>query len=217
MLAHGFPRIIGSIDDAQLGARIALQVCPIPIGAIGMTTGAAYGTARRVDARPWHHALVDRIAQGNRGIVAITQVAHGGETGFQGASRVHGGADRVIGHVPAELIGVSGRTGFAGQVHMAVDQAGQAGHALEVDRAGSAPGRVAVARRHCLDAAILDHQGHLAGELAALGIEYLIAMQDGGFRGYGSHGQCKRKQDSGAQTLHFHGGFLDQDWNSPEL
>ncbi len=80
VLAHGFPRIFGRIDDALLGTRIAGQISAISIGIVGVATGRADRTAGRVDARTGDDAGIDCIAQRDRIVLRIGEIADGRES-----------------------------------------------------------------------------------------------------------------------------------------
>src|SRR5690606_9315093 len=103
-------------------------------------------------ARPLDQALVDRVAQVQADLAA--EVAHAGEAGQQGLAGVAHGAEGVVHRVEAEALGIARRARLAAQVHVQVGPAGQAGVAVEPDRAG-AFGRRGAARLHRTDAAIL--------------------------------------------------------------
>src|SRR3546814_1123874 len=78
------------------------------------------------DARPLHLAREDRVAERQRGTVAVAEIAHGGEAGAQrlhpvrlGIERLRGGAERDF----LELAGDAARVTC--QMDMAVDETGE--------------------------------------------------------------------------------------------
>ena len=170
VLAYRFPCVIGTIDDAHDGCRVAHQVGAVAICRIGMAAGGTNRHAGAVDARSRHNSGVDRIAQRDGFVGAIGDVAHGGEAGHQRAPRIHRAADCVVGDVQAEIVAVLGRARFLGQVHVAVDQAGQAGASggnVDHGRAGS----IRASRHDFADALAIDHDRRRAEHTAGDAVE----------------------------------------------
>jgi hypothetical protein len=104
----------------------------------------------------------------------IAQITHRGEAGQQRHARVVGGADGVVGDIPAELVGVAGRAGLAGQVGVAVDQARQASLASQTDDRGAS--RRLTAGADLRNALAIDDHRRLPQQLAGLRIEQLAAL-----------------------------------------
>src|SRR6185369_2782345 len=127
VLAYRFPGIFGRVDDALPGIGIAGQVMPVTVGGIGVAAGRAYRGAGSENVRTGHDTRVDGVAQRDGVVIVVADIAYAGEAGLERALGVDDAADRVVGGVPAEVVAVAGWARLFGQMHMAVDQAGQAG------------------------------------------------------------------------------------------
>ena len=204
VLAHRLPGIGRRIDDAVLRAGVALQVPAEAIARIGVPAGRADRLARAEDARARHHAAVDRVAQGDRGIFAVAEIAHGGEAGLERAPGVDGAGDGVVGRVHAELVAVGRLAELHGQVGVAIDQAGQAGHAGMIDDAHVGGRDVAGLDR--LDAFVDDDDRGRAEQFAGIGVEDMVAVQGDRGRleivGQGMAGACAKDGGTDQATDH---------------
>ena len=78
-LAHRFAGAGNTVNHPIGGARAAHQVVPVAIGGVRMATGGGDGFTGGVHPRADDIAAVDGIAQADRHIAAVAEVAHRGK------------------------------------------------------------------------------------------------------------------------------------------
>ena len=116
------------------------------------------------------------VALGLAGVVLVA--ATGSMLRQQRAARIHGAANRVVGGIEPELVGIAGCAELVGEMDVAVDQSGQAGlvdeivDALYARRDGRSPGM------HGFDPLTADDDRRLAEQLSARRIEKMPAVED---------------------------------------
>lgn len=222
VLADRLVGVVDAVDDAVLRAGVALQVGAITVGVVGVAARGADCATGGEDARSGDDAGIDGVAQGDRGVGAIAEVAHGSETGHQRPVRVDGRANGVVGGIQVELVDVAGRAGLAGEMGMAVDQAGQAGGAAELDGLGT--GDVEAACADLLDALAFGDHGGFAEQAAGDGIDQMATVEDNGRRsrgsgGFGGGGGCGGERQQGWQrsggTCWWFPGVKGRCWHIP--
>ena len=97
-----------------------------------MAAGDAQRRAAHQHVRPRHLARVDGVAQIHIHIAAGAHVAHRSESGHQRGTGIHHAIDGLFGVGRGQLaIGIE--VGIHGQVRVHIDQAGQNGHAAQID------------------------------------------------------------------------------------
>ncbi len=99
------------------------------------------------DPRAGHVAQGGGLAQREDRVVVAAQVGHGGEAGHQGALGVARADQRLLGRGLGHLLQARVRALLAGDVDVAVDQAGQDEAGLQVDDLAAGLGDVAVGDR----------------------------------------------------------------------
>src|SRR3546814_1688788 len=78
------------------------------------------------DARPLHLAREDRVAERQRGTVAVAEIAHGGEAGAQRLHPVRLGIEGLRGGTERDFLELAGDAArVTRQMDMAVDEAGE--------------------------------------------------------------------------------------------
>ncbi|MNE51202.1 hypothetical protein D3C80_1458200 [compost metagenome] len=113
--------------------------------AVGVAVAAVDrdGRAGGDDARSRHVAALHGVAQGEDGLVAGAQISDGGEAGVQGAASVAGADHGLRRRRLGDFVQPPGRALLAGQVDVAVDQAGQDEGAAQIDHLALADEAVA--------------------------------------------------------------------------
>src|SRR3546814_13318287 len=90
------------------------------------------------DARPLHLAREDRIAERQRGTVAVAEIAHGGEAGAQRLHPVRLGIEGLRGGAARDFLALAGDAArVTRQMAMAADEAGGVMCLLQMDRPGA--------------------------------------------------------------------------------
>jgi hypothetical protein len=107
---------------------------------------------------PRHVAAPIRVAQGEDGLVGGAQVRDGGEAGHQGLAGIAGPDHRLVGVGPGHAVQPAVGALLAGQVDVAVDQAGQDEFVAQIDHIAFA--NEAVADIH--DFVPCDHESFIA-------------------------------------------------------
>ena len=79
------------------------------------------------------HRRRDGLAQRERGVVGVAEVADGGEAGEERLLRVERGAQGPVARVHEKALGVALRRALPVEVHVHVHQAGHHGRGFEVD------------------------------------------------------------------------------------
>src|SRR5690606_12722511 len=130
-------RLVHAVGDPLLDAAARVAVRAVAVG-VAVPAGAADGEAGRDDARAWHQAVFDRVAERDVGPLVGADVADGGEAGQQRDARVLDADDGgVAGPLVQPVVAVSA-AGVAVQVGVGVDEAGQHGVPGQVDHLGAA-------------------------------------------------------------------------------
>src|SRR3546814_1839732 len=115
--------VVGAVAGVARAREEGAEFVAITERAVHMPRAARNAGAGIDDARPLHLAREDRVAERQRGTVAVAEIAHGGEAGAQrlhpvrlGIERLRGGAERDF----LELAGDAARVTC--QMDMAVDE-----------------------------------------------------------------------------------------------
>src|SRR3546814_2230040 len=85
------------------------DVCSSDLGAIHMSRAARNAGAGIDDARPLQLAREDRVAERQRGTVAVAEIAHGGEAGAQRLHPVRLGIEGLGGGTERDFIELADR------------------------------------------------------------------------------------------------------------
>ena len=126
-----------AVVDARANTGRGQDVQDLIAVAVGVAMAAVDGNggARGDDARADHIATPDRVAQGEDRFIGSAQIGDGGEAGHQGQPGVaHPDHGPVRGR-QGDGVQTSGRALLAGQVDVAVDQAGQDKGVAKIDDA----------------------------------------------------------------------------------
>ena len=132
VVAHGGERAVRAVEDFRLEKQTH-DLVAVAVGPVGVAAGRPDGGARGVDPRTLDPTGGDRLAQCPGGIVAVAEVAHGGETGQQGLPGVKGRAQGVVARVEVKSLGITFRRLLAVEVDVHVHQARQDRRVLQVD------------------------------------------------------------------------------------
>ena len=121
LAAHGGAAGVRPI--ASRGGGNGVQNFPPEAMHIAMTAGGRNRLARNQDLRPRGLARLDGVAQGKHGVAAGTQVPDRGETGFEGAPRVHRRRQGVVRVALGRRFQLHARPVLLADVNMEVNKA----------------------------------------------------------------------------------------------
>jgi hypothetical protein len=138
----GAAAIVGTVAGVARSLEIGAQFVPIAERSVHMPRATRNRITRIDDARPLNLPRKDRVAQRQRRPVAIAQIAHRGEARAQGLHAVYLGIEGLCCRAERHFLELARQTAsIAGQVDVAVDQAGQDIFVLEIDQHRAGIGR----------------------------------------------------------------------------
>ena len=186
-LANGLPGLVGTVNDADVGAGIAHAGRAEAVGGIGVSAGGADGGAGGIDAGTFRPTRRDGLAQGEGGVVGVAEVADGGKAGEERLLCVECGAQGPVARAHEKSLGVALGRALPVEVHVHVHQAGHDGGGPEIDNV-VVRSRRGVTGRDGHDAFAVDDNGHLLPRGVADAVDERAAVDEGAGGGEWSGG-----------------------------